>query len=223
MNAGELTLPIRERSSDSQPSFEALMALHQQRVLRTAYRLLGRMEDAQDASQEVFLRLLRNLDQVDGDPQAWLYRVTVNVCNDQFRPQAWPWWKLRRAPIRRPPCTVLEMDDRKPLLMAGLGTLPERERSAVVLRDIEGLPTREVAEILGVEEVTVRTQICNARMKLAKYVRSRNDLPGMPNRNFRRRTRPGCRGPPDRVRRLPRAGPRSTPERRRAVPRCARM
>ena len=54
MNAGELTLPIREAAGHN---FEEILARHQQRVLGTAYRLLGRMEDAQDASQEVFLRL----------------------------------------------------------------------------------------------------------------------------------------------------------------------
>jgi RNA polymerase sigma-70 factor (ECF subfamily) len=171
MNAGELTLPIRD-AAESQPSFDHLMALHQQRVLRTAYRLLGRIEDAQDACQEVFLRLLKNLDKVDGDPQAWLYRVTVNVCNDQFRR------KLQvvegREQVDPAPSAqrVIEMDERKALLMAGLETLAERERNAVVLRDIEGLTTREVAAILGVEEVTVRSQICGARIKLAKYVRN---------------------------------------------------
>jgi RNA polymerase sigma-70 factor (ECF subfamily) len=175
MNAGELTLPIRDAAGhvgNGQPSFEELMALHQQRVVRTAYRLLGRMEDAQDASQEVFLRLLKNLDKVDGDPQAWLYRVTVNVCNDQFRRKL----AVVEAPERADPSPrvdrILEMGERKALLMAGLETLAERERAAVVLRDIEGLPTREVAAILGVEEVTVRSQICGARMKLAKYVRN---------------------------------------------------
>jgi RNA polymerase sigma-70 factor (ECF subfamily) len=65
------------------------------------------------------------------------------------------------------------MDDRKRLLMEGLQTLSKRERAAVVLRDIEGLSTREVAGILGIEEVTVRSQISVARLKLAKYVRSR--------------------------------------------------
>jgi len=57
--------------------------------------------------------------------------------------------------------------------MDGLQILPERERAAVVLRDIEGLSTREVAAILSVEEVTVRSQISMARVKLAKYVRGR--------------------------------------------------
>ena len=143
-------------------------------VLGTAYRLLGRMEDAQDAAQEVFLRLLRNMDRISGDPKPWLYRVTVNICNDHFR---------RRTLVMEPdqtqadpspgPCRVLEMDERKRLLMEGLQTLGERERTAVVLREVEGLSTSEVAAILGVEEVTVRSQISVARVKLAKYVRDR--------------------------------------------------
>ena len=62
------------------------------------------------------------------------------------------------------------MDERKRLLMEGLQTLARRERAAVVLRDVEGLSTRQVAEILGVEEVTVRSQVSVARVKLAKYV-----------------------------------------------------
>jgi len=150
------------------------MAAHQQRVLRTAYRLLGRIEDAQDATQEVFLRLLRHLDRVDGaDPKAWLYRVTVNVCNDHFRRRMLVLEPLDRADPTPGPEHALEMEDRKRLLTEGLTKLPERERTAVVLRDIEGLSTPEVAEILGVEEVTVRTQICKARMRLAEYVRTR--------------------------------------------------
>jgi RNA polymerase sigma-70 factor (ECF subfamily) len=148
------------------------MAAHQQRVLRTAYRLLGRVEDAQDATQEVFLRLLRNLHRVDrDDPKAWLYRVTVNVCNDQFRRRTPVLEVVDSADPAPGPLHALELEDRKQLLMQGLATLPERERAAVVLRDIEGLSTREVAEVLGVEEVTVRTQISKARMRLAEFVR----------------------------------------------------
>jgi|SRR5579862_7583399 len=172
--AGEVSLAAEIEGARTQPSFDEIVALHQQRVLRTAYRLLGRVEDAQDASQEVFLRLLKNLHRIEGDPQGWLYRVTVNICNDHHR---------RRPIFMEPPpdladaapdpeC-VLEEEERKRLLMDGLLTLPERERAAVVLRDIEGLSTREVAAILGVEEVTVRSHISTARVKLAKYVSRR--------------------------------------------------
>lgn len=178
MHAGEITLTaIREIPGDKGLSFEELMAAHRPRVLRTAYRLLGQMEDAQDVCQEVFLRLLKNLDTFDAPPQAgvyqaWLYRVTVNLCHDHYRRRP----AIVEAEFEHPDPSpridrVLELDERKRLLTAGLSRLTERERSAIVLRDIEGIPTREVAEILGVEEITVRTHCASARAKLANYVR----------------------------------------------------
>lgn len=152
--------------------FERLVRLHERMVLGTAYRLLGRMEDAQDAAQEVFLRLFQKQGQIQGDPKPWLYRVTVNVCNDRFRRR-----NLVAQPDDQAPdpsadaLTTITLDERKRLLREGLKTLAERERAAIVLRDIEGRSTQEVARILGVEEVTVRSQISVARVKLAKYVR----------------------------------------------------
>ncbi len=155
--------------------FERLMRVHERMVLGVAYRLLGRMEDAQDAAQEVFLRLFQKQDQIQGDAKPWLYRVTVNVCND---------WHRKRGPTADPDenaadpandaLTAITIQDRKRLLAEGLKALGERERTAIVLRDIEGLSTREVARILGIEEATVRSQISVARVKLAKYVRKRS-------------------------------------------------
>jgi RNA polymerase sigma-70 factor (ECF subfamily) len=174
VTAGELTLAIFPGEREAAKVFEELVAAHQPLVLRTAYRLLGRIEDAQDAAQEVFLRLYRNLRRIEGDPRSWLYKVTVNVCRDYHR---------RKKPIGElnlnlpdtalDPEGALALNQRKRLLMEGLQTLPERERAAVVLRDIEGLSTTEAAAILGVEEVTVRSHISSARVKLAKYVRRR--------------------------------------------------
>jgi RNA polymerase sigma-70 factor (ECF subfamily) len=171
-NAGEIALTFEPGSSVARdPRLEKLVAEYRPMVLRTAYRLIGRMEDAQDAAQDVFLRLFRNLRKIEGNPRSWLYRVTVNVCRDQHR-------RRRRvheldANLADPapgPEGTLALDQRKRLLMQGLQILPERERAAVVLRDIEGLSTAETAAILGVEEVTVRSQISAARVKLAKYV-----------------------------------------------------
>jgi RNA polymerase sigma-70 factor (ECF subfamily) len=152
--------------------FERLVRLHERMVLGVAYRLLGRMEDAQDAAQEVFLKLFQKHDQIEGDAKPWLYRVTVNVCND---------WYRKRIVVAEPnehaadpsadALTAITLEERKRLLKEALKTLGERERRAVVLRDIEGRSTQEVAKILGIEEVTVRSQISVARVKLAKYVR----------------------------------------------------
>jgi RNA polymerase sigma-70 factor (ECF subfamily) len=171
---GELTLATFTGERDAEQLFEELLAAHQALVVRTAYRLLGRMEDAQDAAQEVFLRLYRNLRRIDSDPRAWLYRVTVNVCRDHHRSQKHSSeLNLDLPDSALDPERALALDERKRILMEGLQGLPERERAAVVLRDIEGLSTAETAAILGVEEVTVRSQISAARVKLAKYVRRR--------------------------------------------------
>lgn len=165
-------------ASDTGDPFERLVQQHQQMVLRVAYRLLGRLEDAQDAAQEVFLRLFRHRDRVGPDLKAWLYRVTVNVCNDHHRRRRTvvEFTARERRPDLDPapdPERFLASEERKRLVIEGLSKLPERERAAVVLRDIEGLSTAEVAAILGVEEVTVRSQASSGRLKLAKYVRSR--------------------------------------------------
>jgi RNA polymerase sigma-70 factor, ECF subfamily len=174
VTAGELTLPMFSRERTGGRVFEELVAAHERMVLRTAYRLLGCLEDAQDATQEVFLRLFRNLDRMEGDPKPWLYRVTVNVCNDHHRRRV-PVAELdeHRADPAPDPERAVTLDERKRLLMDGLATLRERERACVVLRDIEGLSTAETAAILDVEEGTVRSHISSARVKLAKYVRSR--------------------------------------------------
>ena len=76
--------------------FDAVIVAHQPSVLRTARRLLGHGEDAKDAVQEVFLRLLGKHADVHGDLGAWLYRVTVNICNDHYRRRK-PTLELTRA------------------------------------------------------------------------------------------------------------------------------
>ncbi len=100
--------------------FERLVRLHERMVLGVAYRLLGRMEDAQDAAQEVFLRLFQKHKQIEGDPKPWLYRVTVNVCND---------WYRKRIVVAQPDeqaadpsndvLATITLDERKRLLKTG--------------------------------------------------------------------------------------------------------
>ena len=96
------------------------MAVHERMVLRTAYRLLGRWEDAQDAAQEVFLRLFRNTGRIEGDPKAWLYRVTVNVCNDHYRRRMLVCEvDEHRADPAPDPERLLTLQERKRLVAAG--------------------------------------------------------------------------------------------------------
>jgi len=156
-------------------AFEILMRRHERLVLATALRLLGRMEDAQDASQEVFLRLYRNLGKVAATENlpGWLYRVTVNVCHDsrRRRPEVTFSADLPEfvSPGADPQQAASERERRRALEMS-LRLLSEKERAALVLRDLEGLPTEEVAAILGTSQATVRSQIFKARIKMRDFV-----------------------------------------------------
>lgn len=174
----------RAREGDG-TAFGLLVERHERMVLRTALRLLGRLDQAQDAAQETFLRMHRYLARFDEarDLGPWLYRVVVNASRDIAR---------RRASSRLLPLDAVREADRtasrggpeeiesavsraeqRRLVQAALHTLPEKERAAVVLRDIEGLPTAEVARILGSSEGTVRSQVSTARLKIKRFVEGR--------------------------------------------------
>ncbi len=163
---------VRAARAGDLAAFERLVATYERRVYATALRLLGSLEDAQDAAQETFVRLYRNLSRIDeARVQAWLYRVTVNVCRDIGRERA----RMAELPENQPapvadPLQDLSDAQRRRLMQAALRRLNEKERATVVLRDLEGLPTREVARILGSTEVTVRSRLSDARRKLKNYV-----------------------------------------------------
>jgi RNA polymerase sigma-70 factor, ECF subfamily len=158
----------QESAEKDTDSFEDAMRRHQRAVLMTAYRITGSMDDAQDAAQDAFFRLYRHWRRIDREHvMAWLYRTTINVCHDQRqrrrRESALP-DGFDRAAEAAP--DAAERDSMRALLLRALARLPEQERAAVVLREIEGRPTAEVAKILGSSEVTVRSQVSRARVKL---------------------------------------------------------
>ena len=168
---------VAEAKSGDTRAFDALVIKFERQVLRTAWRLLGNLEDAQDASQDVFLRFYKYLGRFDEkrDLSPWLYRVTVNVCRDITKKRAkWGDVPLREGYEEQIPDpegahSVTDGLDQRKIVSEGLKTLSEKERAALVLRDIEGLSTREVARSLGSTEMTVRSHISRARVKMKKY------------------------------------------------------
>jgi RNA polymerase sigma-70 factor (ECF subfamily) len=163
-------------------AFEQIMTTYQHRVVSTAWRMLGNHEDARDAAQEVFLRLFKYLARFRAgeDFSAWLYRININVCRDL--------WKRRG---RSNQLASLETErefgnleglagsvdveaqamssQQRDIIARALDTLSRKEREALVLRDLEGLSTEEVARILRSSPGTVRSQICTARAKIKQY------------------------------------------------------
>jgi len=180
--AGEWRQTIRAAKAGDLAAFETLMRRHERLVLGTALRLLGDLADAQDASEEVFLRLYRNLGKLERAENfsGWLYKVTVNVCHDlrRKRPAAAP-VEDAEALISgaADPLEVAGQTERRRALDLSLRMLSERERAAVVLRDLEGLTTSEVAGAMACTEATVRSQISQARVKMRGFL----------DRYFRRR------------------------------------
>jgi RNA polymerase sigma-70 factor, ECF subfamily len=175
--ADEQSELVRRARRGDLEAFEILIRSHDRQVYRVALRILGSVEDAQDASQEVFLRLHRSLGKVDEgrDLASWLYRVTVNVCNDVFRRRhtTLPIEEAGMFASGADPLRESEANQTRRIVTKALARLPEKQRTAIVLREIEGLSTAEVAGILGASEMTVRSHISLARTKLRQWLAGR--------------------------------------------------
>jgi RNA polymerase sigma-70 factor, ECF subfamily len=143
---------------------------HKLMVFRTAWRMLGSAADAEDIAQEVFLRVHSQSGEVTA---AWIYRVTVNLCLDHIRkrkPQADSTELSQLAAPQSNPEQVLDNQAKQAQLARLIARLPERERACLVLRDLEGMNSREVAAILDCTEETVRTSIHRAKGKLRQWM-----------------------------------------------------
>lgn len=178
-------LVARARAGDA-TAFERIMSETERKVVSIAWRMLGNREDARDATQEVYLRVYKYLDRFkpEQDFQGWLYRITINVCRDAARRKqrsAGGWggeefaspqgdYERQTTESVSPDAEVNALrSQQRSMLMRALATLPEKERAALVLRDIQGLTTEEVARVLRSRPVTVRSQISSARTKLKIY------------------------------------------------------
>jgi len=163
-------LEISRAASDS---FDEVVRQRESQVLRSAYRMLGNWADAEDAAQEVFLRLYRHGMNFRDEAAlgAWLYRVLFNLCVDRAR-VARPAAEMPELQAREPAAdSTLLREEQKQRLTAALAQLPARERAAIVLREIEGLSTDDVAAILGSSEGTVRSQVSRALTRLRSLMK----------------------------------------------------
>lgn len=165
-------------------SWEALVERHRRRVFNIAYKFTGRHDRAEDLSQEIFLRIFKNLGKFDpaADFSRWLASVARNHCIDNYR-------STRReqrtlvddglaldqavAPLSTDPLRSIEAAEAKEFLRIGLAALPAKLREAVVLRDLKGLAYEEMAVQLALPIGTVKSRINRGREELARALRAR--------------------------------------------------
>jgi RNA polymerase sigma-70 factor (ECF subfamily) len=163
-------------SSEQQSQF---VGENMRRVFLLIYRIVGNVADAQDLTQEAFIKALQRQDQLkDLDKAAhWLSRIASNTAIDFLRRsgranltdlESLPEPALRSR-AESPEQRVLRSEHRE-RLETGLGILTGRERMALLLRDVEELPAEEVAARLNCSKATVRSHIANARVKLRRYL-----------------------------------------------------
>ena len=167
-------------------SWEQIVTDHSARVYRLAYRLTGNAHDAEDLTQEVFVRVFRSLHTyTPGTMAGWLHRITTNLFLDQARrKQRIRFDALTDEAAHRLPSTLPTPDaaqvDRlfDADVESALASLSPEFRAAVVLCDIEGLTYDEIADVLGLKLGTVRSRIHRGRAQLRKALAHRAPGPG---------------------------------------------
>ncbi len=168
-------------------ALDALIRATYADVYALCRRMLADPDEAADATQEVFVRVMRSVLGFRGESSfgTWLHRVTVNVCLTALRrrsraratgtvagnaPFALPGDEISLASAEGSPSELAETADLVARSEAALAALPEDARAVVVLRDLEGLSTREVAELLGVTETVVKVRLHRAHARLRAMV-----------------------------------------------------
>jgi RNA polymerase sigma-70 factor, ECF subfamily len=151
---------------------------HLRRIFVQIYRIVGNVADAQDLTQEAFIKALQRQEQLKDEQKAahWLSRIATNTAIDFLRRSGRvSYCELDAAPESHDesPEDILLRSEQRDYLEDGLRLLTARERTALMLRDVEGLPAEEVAERLGCSKATVRSHIANARIKLRRYMEKR--------------------------------------------------
>ena len=176
------------RETEARPSdFDAWMLAEQKRVFLLCYRFLGDRDEADTATQEVFLKAYRALARAESaepeEPAKWLTRVTVNTCLDRLRSRRWRFWRQRPKPgdeqaiLALAPDSAPSSEDRMfaieitARLTMALEKLSDRQRSVFILRHYEDRSLEEIAGSLRLDTGTVKSHLARALVKLREELR----------------------------------------------------
>jgi RNA polymerase sigma-70 factor (ECF subfamily) len=185
--------PIIERClKGDEAAWETIVRQHWKRVFNVAYKFVGKHDEAEDLTQDIFLKIFRSLATFDrrANFQTWLVSVSRNLCIDHYRSV-----RKERETIDRSvdavqlsapagdtsPLGLLEQGDRRALLHRALEKLGPALRTAVVLRDLQELSYQEIAEQLHLPEGTVKSRINRGRLELARQVARLQEHGGRPD------------------------------------------
>jgi RNA polymerase sigma-70 factor, ECF subfamily len=169
-----------------QTAWEEIVRQHRRKVFNIAYKFTGRHDEAEDLTQDIFLKIFKSLHTFDrrANFQTWLVSVSRNLCIDHYRSV-----RKERETVNRdvdpsdlsPPApdksayALIEQRDRVQLLRQALDKLPATLRTAVMLRDIQELSYNDIATRLELPEGTVKSRINRGRTELARQIQKLRD------------------------------------------------
>jgi RNA polymerase sigma-70 factor (ECF subfamily) len=177
--ATQSSLTRTQQESDLQARF---ISDNMRRIFLQIYRIVGNVDDAQDLTQEAFIKALQRQEQLKDIEKAahWLSRIASNTAIDFLRRHGRVTFSDiddMPDPLSSPACEspeqILLRSEHSEYLQDGLRLLTDRERTCLILRDVDGLHADEVARQMNCSKATVRSHIANARIKFRRYLERR--------------------------------------------------
>jgi RNA polymerase sigma-70 factor (ECF subfamily) len=173
---------IEECLNGNQAAWEIIVRQHRRKVFNLAFKFVGKHDEAEDLTQDIFLKIFKALGTFDrrANFQTWLISISRNLCIDHYRSVRKERETIARevdASLLSPPSAevsplaVLERRDLRALLREALEHLAPTLRTAVVLRDLQELSYQEIADQLALPEGTVKSRINRGRIELARQIR----------------------------------------------------
>src|SRR5580765_6146021 len=173
---------IEQCLAGDQQAWETIVRQHRRKVFNVAYKFVGKHDEAEDLTQDIFLKIFKALRTFDrrANFQTWLISISRNLCIDHYRSVRKERETMARdvdaselSPVsrERSPLSQLEQVDLKQIIRQALAELPPALRQAVVLRDLQEFSYQEIADQLGLPEGTVKSRINRGRFELARQLR----------------------------------------------------
>src|ERR687891_2236297 len=177
---------IEQCLSGDQAAWELIVRQNWRKVFNVAYKFVGRHDEAEDLTQDIFLKIFKALNTFDrrANFQTWIISISRNLCIDHYRSVRKERQTIARdvdstdlqpATTERGPYAQAEHQDLKAQLRQALEMLPITLRTAVVLRDLQELSYQEIADRLGLPEGTVKSRINRGRLELARQLKRMQD------------------------------------------------
>jgi RNA polymerase sigma-70 factor (ECF subfamily) len=179
--SAEIDALIQRCLAGDQQAWEAIVRQHRRKVFNIAYKFTGKHDEAEDLTQDIFLKIFKSLNTFDrrANFQTWLVSVSRNLCIDHYRSVRKERETIDRdvdagelMPAAATPSAYAELEqrDRVTLLREALALLPTSLRKAVTMRDLQELSYQEIAEREHLPEGTVKSRINRGRAELARQI-----------------------------------------------------